>query len=208
MGYVMTRKQISLLLPVICFLFWSIPLRSADEVSGQILGGSLDAPVRIEVYSDFQCSYCRQLYLETIKPLLQEYASKDKVCVIYHEFPLAMHPYAREAARYSEAAAQLGQQTLLPVYDFLFTDQDKWAKDGSLEATVSKALSAEDFLKLKKLLQDSSINAAIEKEIRLGLERKVDSTPTLLISYIGRQQKVQGYVTYPVMKQFLDTIVK
>jgi len=204
----MTRKQISLLLPVICFLFWSIPLRSADEVSGQILGGSLDAPVRIEVYSDFQCSYCRQLYLETIKPLLQEYASKDKVCVIYHEFPLAMHPYAREAARYSEAAAQLGQQTLLPVYDFLFTDQDKWAKDGSLEATVSKALSAEDFLKLKKLLQDSSINAAIEKEIRLGLERKVDSTPTLLISYIGRQQKVQGYVTYPVMKQFLDTIVK
>ena len=208
MGYVMTRKQISVLLPVICLVFWAIPSKSADDQSGQVLGGSVDAPIRIEVYSDFQCSYCRQLYLETIKPMLQEYASKDKVCVIYHEFPLAMHQYSREAARYSEAAAQLGQQKLLPVYDSLFTDQAKWAKDGSLEATVSKALPAEDFQKLQKLLQDSSNNAPIEKEIKLGLERKIDSTPTLFISYIGRQEKVQGYVTYPVMKQFLDTIVK
>src|SRR5512135_2584771 len=134
-----------ILLPVVCFVFGSVPMRSADEPSGQMLGGSLNSPIRIEVFSDFQCPHCRDLYLGTIKPLLQEYASKDKVCVIYHEFPLAMHQYSREAARYSEAAGRLGQQKLLPVLDSIFTDQAQWAQDGSLEATVSKALPGEDF---------------------------------------------------------------
>ncbi len=193
---------------MVCFALWSVPMRSSDEPSGQILGGSTDAPIRIEVFSDFQCPHCRDLYLGTIKPLLQEYASKDKVCVIYHEFPLAMHQYSREAARYSEAAGRLGQQKLLPVFDSIFTDQAQWAKDGNLEATVSKALPGDDFAKLKKIMQDSSVNADIEKEIQLGVQKEIKSTPTLLISYIGRQQKVEGVVAYTVLKGFIDSIVK
>jgi len=203
----MVRKLKAMLLLALCSGFWSIPLRS-DEASGLMLGGSLNSPVKIEVFSDFQCGHCRELYLATIRPLLQEYSSKDKVCVIYHEFPLAMHPYAREAARYSEAAAQLGQDKLLPVYDSIFNEQAKWAKDGSLEATVAKALPGEDLLKLKKIMLDPSINAAVDKEIQLGIQKEVNSTPTMFINYIGKQQKVEGFVTYTVMKQFLDTIVK
>ena len=183
-------------------------MRCAEETSGQMLGGSVNSPIRIEVFSDFQCPHCRVLYLGTIRPVLQEYSSKDKVCVIYHEFPLAGHQYSREAARYSEAAARLGQQKLLPVMDSLFTDQEQWSKDGSLEATVAKALPNEDFLKLKKIMQDSSVNAAIDREIQLGTQNNIQSTPTLLISYIGRQQRVEGAVTYEVLKQFIDSIVK
>jgi len=57
-------------------------------------------------------------------------------------------------------------------------------------------------------MQDSSINEGIEKEIQLGNQNKVGSTPTSLISYIGRQQRVEGFVAYPVLKQFIDSIVK
>ena len=180
----------------------------AEETSGQMLGGSLNSPVRIEIFSDFQCPHCRDLYLGAIKPLLQEYSSKDKVCVIYHEFPLVNHPYSREAARYVEATAQLGQQKLLSVYDSIFTDQAQWSQDGKLEETVSKALPREDFLKVKKIMQEPSINAAIEKEIQLGTLNNVNSTPTLLLHYIGKQQRVEGLVTYPILKQFIDSIVK
>ena len=135
----MLRILKSTLLVIACFVFSSISSRSAEPPSGQILGGSLNSPVRIEVFSDFQCPHCRDFYLGTIRPLLQEYSSKDKVCVIYHEFPLAGHPYAREAARYTEAAAQLGQQKLLPVYDSIFTNQAQWSEDGKLEAVVATA---------------------------------------------------------------------
>jgi protein-disulfide isomerase len=198
----------STLCGILCLALSSIFSMSAEETSGHILGGSLNSPIRVEIYSDFQCPHCRDLYLGTVKPLLQEYSSKDKVCVIYHEFPLDMHPYSREAARYIEAAAQLGQQKLLPVYDAIFTDQAQWSQDGKLEGIVTKALTQDDFLKVKKILRDPIISVAIEKGIELGLQNKVTSTPTLFFYYIGKQQRVEGLVTYPVMKQFVDSIVK
>jgi|WetSurSiteA1Bulk_404760.scaffolds.fasta_scaffold09374_1 protein-disulfide isomerase len=204
----MLRRLISISFVVVCIAFGSVPIRSADEPSGQLLGGSSNSPIKIEVFSDFQCPACRDLYLGTIKRVLQEYSSKDKVCVIYHEFPLSMHQYAKDAARYSEAAGHLDQQKLIPVYDSLFGDQLQWSKDGSLEATVSKSLPSEDFQKLKKIMQEASINAEIEKEIQHGVNKEIQSTPTLLISYLGKQQRVEGVVAYDVLKQFIDSIVK
>jgi len=196
------------MLLAVCTTVFSVPAGSMDQGSGQILGGSLNSPIRLEIFSDFQCPACRDLYLGTIRQVLQEYSSKDKVCVIYHEYPLSIHAYAREAARYCEAASRLGQEKLIPVYDSLFTDQAQWSQDGSLAATVSKALPGDDFQKVKKIMQDSSINAAIDKEVELGMQREVKSTPTMFIYYVGKQQKVVGVVTYLVLKQFIDSIVK
>jgi protein-disulfide isomerase len=205
----MFRKLKSMMLLTVCSALGSAQVQSSGQNAGQILGGSLNSPIRLEVFSDFQCPACRTLYLETIRQVIQEYASKDKVCVIYHEYPLeAIHHYSREAARYSEAASRLGQQKLLPVFDSLFTDQAQWSQDGSLEATVAKALSRDDFQKLKVIMQDSSINAAIDKEVQLALQKEVKSTPTLFIYYVGKQQKVEGIVTYVVLKQFIDSIVR
>lgn len=204
----MLRGLISTSLVVVCLALWSVPLRSEDEPSGQMLGGSLNSPVKIEVFSDFQCPACRDLYLGTIKRVLQDYSFKDKVCVIYHEFPLSIHQYAKDAARYAEAAGHLGQQRLIPVYDSLFTDQPQWSKDGSLEATVSKSMPSEDFQKLKKIMQEATINTEIEKEIQHGIKKEIQSTPTLMISYPGKQQKVEGVVAFDVLKQFIDSIVK
>ncbi len=204
----MTLKVKSMILLIACCAVWSVPVQAWNQPAGQILGGSLDSPIRLEVFSDFQCPACRDFYLGTIRQVLQEYSSKDKVCVIYHEFPLAIHQYSREAARYTEAVSRLGVEKLLPVYDSLFTNQAQWAQDGSVEATVSKALPRDDFLKLKKIMQDSSINAEVEKEVQLGMQKEVKSTPTTFIYYPGKQQKVEGVVTYMVMKQFIDSIVK
>ena len=182
--------------------------QSTGDAPGQILGGSPSSPVRIEVFSDFQCTACREFYLGTIRQVLQDYASKDKVCIVYHEFPLAMHKFSRNAARYAEAAGLLGVQRLLPVMDSLFMDQAKWSQDGNLDAAVSKVLSNEDFLKLKKLMQNPSINQGIEREIQLGIKQQIKSTPTMFISYSGKQQRVEGLVTYLVLKQFIDSIIK
>jgi protein-disulfide isomerase len=187
---------------------WSVPVQSLDQASGLLLGGSLKAPIKLEVFSDFQCPACRELYLYTIKKVIQDYSGKDKVCVIYHEFPLQTHPYSRQASRYIEAASQLGQQKLLAVFNVLFTDQAQWGKDGNLEASLSKALSREEIQTLKKIMADASIDAIIEKEIQLGNAKEVTSTPTMIISYSGKQQKVSDPVNYVTMKQFFDQILK
>lgn len=191
-------------------LLWaSLALGDSPNIpSGQLLGGSPGSPVQIEVFSDFQCSACRELYLGTIRQVLQDYSSKNKVCVIYHEFPLSYHKYSREAARYAEAASRLGLKQSLAVRDALFMDQPQWSQNGNLEASISKALPKEDFQKLKKILQDSGINLAIERDLDLAAKRQIRSTPTMFIRYAGKQQKVEGHVPYVVLKQFIDSILK
>jgi len=194
------------------FLFSTLSvilINPAAAFSAQVLGGSQDSPVRIEVFSDFQCPSCRELYLDVMRRVLVEYSNQNKVCVIYHEFPLPGHQYSWEAARYAEAAARLGQQKMLMVYDALYMNQSSWAQDGKLDAAVSKVLTNAELQKLKKIMQDPSINAAIEKGVKLARQNQLNSTPTFFI-YSGQKQlqKVEGRLTFVSLKQYLDRILK
>ena len=173
-----------------------------------LLGGSLDAPIRIDLFSDYQCPACRNLYLETIRPVLKDYSEANKVCIVYHDFPLKSHQYAREAARYSQAALRVGRRQWLAVVDALYTNQPAWSQDGKVEATVAAAVSPEDLQKIKGLLNYPYINESIDRDVALGQKRKVDSTPTLFVTAIGREQKVVGGIPYNVLRDYFNRIVK
>ncbi len=199
------KKSWLLLLVSLVTLECSAIAETADE----ILGGRKDAPIRIEIFSDFQCPSCRALYLDSIKPVLKDYASKDKVCVIYHEFPLiTIHRYAFDAARYSVAAQKLGRQKWSAVVDALYTQQQQWAQSGKIDKVVSSALGFDDFQKVMKILKDPTISQAINQDIALGNQRRVRSTPTMFLSAIGKEQRVEGPIPYPVLKDFFDHVVK
>ena len=202
------KSKLSVVLLILLISLLPVPARSASPEAGRILGGSGNAPVKLEVFSDFQCPSCREFYLGTIIPVLRDYASKGQVCVIYREFPLNMHLYARDAARYSVAAYRLGQLKWVAVLDSLYQNQAWWSLDGSVEATVARAMSREDFQRVKQSLQDSSINKELESEIAFGKKREIKSTPTIFIKHAGGEEKVEGGVPYIVFKRYLDQIIK
>ncbi len=178
----------------------------AGEVGGCV-GGKPGAPVMIEVFSDYQCPACRSFYLETMRPVLDDYASADKACVVYREFPLLMHPHAREAARYAHAALQLGARHWRLVTDALYQSQSQWSQDGKLEAVVADALSKEDMERVREWLADPAIDAAIASDLALGRERNVTVTPTFFITANGKTEKVSGVVQYPILRRYLDYLL-
>jgi protein-disulfide isomerase len=169
---------------------------------GLVLGGSLDSPVRIEVFSNFGCSACREYFLRTIKKVLKEYSSVDKVCIIYHDFPFASHPYDREAARYVEAACRINRETMLTVMEALYTEQANWYYD------IEKALPKKIYEELMQIAEDPGIDKSIDEQYALAMEKGLNSTPTSFIYYPGKEQKVEGLITYIVLKTFIDKIVK
>jgi len=175
---------------------------------GKILGGSLDSPVRIEVFSNFECSVCREYYLRTIKKILTEYSSEGKVCVIYHDFPFSYHKYDREAARYVEAASQISRETMLQVFDALYMDQAEWSENGELQKTLKKVLSKEDFEKIIELSKDPEIEPMIDAQYDLAIENKLGSTPTSFIFSPGKQEKAEGLITYLILKTYIDKYLK
>ncbi len=175
---------------------------------GLIVGGQPDAPIRMEVFSCYQCSPCREFYLETILPLLKEYARENKVCVIYYEFPLKIHNYSRDTARYAVAARRLGQDQWQRVSEALYEKQSQWASDGKIEAVVADVLTPDEMAKIKQFLKDPSIEQTIDRDIAIGYERRITGTPTFFLYAKGREGKVVGRVSYPVLKDHIEKLLK
>jgi len=198
-------------LPALAFLAGALAAgaqTTADRPAELCVGGQPNAPVRIEVFSDFQCPACRAFFLETILPVIANYGRDNRVCLIYHDFPLNIHTHARAASRYAVAARQLGTDAWLRVCDALYSEQAAWADNGQIEPVVSRSVSADEMGRLKKLLESPSIERMIDQEAALATQRQIRSTPTFFIVANGREQRVVGGVSYPILRDYLDRLLK
>src|SRR5437016_8139540 len=114
-------------------------LGASPEYDKGKISGNPSAPIRIEIFSDFQCPACKLLHDQLLPALTKDYVMSGKVYLINHEFPLPMHPYSREAAHYATAAARFG--IYQPVADRLFQNQASWAASGKVWDTVAGVIS-------------------------------------------------------------------
>jgi protein-disulfide isomerase len=167
--------------------------------------GSKNAPLAMEVFSDFQCPACKTLFLTTNRQIMDNYVTTGKVYLVHRDFPLPMHQYSRVAARYSRAAAQLGK--FEPVAETLFQKQDVWEQNGDVDGTVASVLSAADMNKVRAQVKSGSLDALIDKDVALGQGYHVNQTPTSIIHAKGQVFPVVGVVSYDVLHQFLDQLL-
>lgn len=182
--------------------------KPADPIRLHCLGSNPKAPVLIEVFSDYQCPACRDFYLQTTRPLLAEYANSGKVCVVYYEFPLRQHQYARQAARYGLAAARLGPAQWIQVTDALYTFQSQWVADGKLEDVVAKTLPPKEMSQLRRWQSDPKLETEIDRDIAQGQQRGVTSTPTVFLTVNGKTERVPPGVQYPILRRYLDSLLE
>lgn len=168
--------------------------------------GSRTAPITMEVWSDFQCPACRNLYGEAIRPLMSDYVHTGKVYFIHRDMPLAMHAHSRDAARYANAAAQIDK--FEKVAEVLYLNQDAWAADGSrLEAVVASALTPAEMNKVRQNWKSAAVESAIDKDIRRGSLFRVQSTPTVVLTHRGRTTPLPGGVNYALLRRVLDQML-
>lgn len=183
-------------------------LARAADTDAACVGGKPIAPIKIEVFSDYQCPACREFYLGTMRSVLTDYADKGQVCVIYREFPLNMHTHAREAAKYGTAAMRMGPRYWAQVTDALYQNQDKWTADGNIQAVVAGALAKPDLTRLQKEMNNPAVDATISSDIELAKKLDVNQTPTFFITAKGKTEKVAGVVQYSILRRYLEDKLK
>jgi protein-disulfide isomerase len=173
-----------------------------------LIGGKLDAPIRLEVYSDFQCSACALFFLEVVIPAVREYGSSGEICVLYNEFPLTGHKYSHKAARYSLAAQHIGRKQWLAVMQALYRRQPIWSQDGDIDKALNGAISSGDLAQIKEKANEPAIHDAVNREVELGVKREISSTPTVFVTVNNKTQKIERVLPYEVWKDFIDDKLK
>jgi protein-disulfide isomerase len=176
--------------------------------AGNYLLGNTDSPVRIELFSDFQCPSCRNFYLNTVTSLMREYSAGNKVAIMFREFPLSIHPVARTATRYALATKSLGRDQWIKAIEQLYTCQAEWSYDGKIEPVLSRILTPDEMQTVKAKLTDPSIEKDIDQDVALGKEKKVESTPTVYVTVGGKEQRLVGGLAFPIFKDFIDRSLK
>ncbi|MCX6712671.1 MAG: thioredoxin domain-containing protein [Candidatus Vogelbacteria bacterium] len=84
------------------------PANAAPVTASDHLLGNAKAPVKLIVYTDLECPYCK-VFHNSVLGLKDNYIKDGKIAVIYRNFPLdQLHSKARPEAIASECAAKLG----------------------------------------------------------------------------------------------------
>jgi protein-disulfide isomerase len=142
---------------------------AADHVRG-----SLDAPVVITEFGDFECPFCGKAY-GVLEAVLEAYG--DRVALVFRNFPLQMHPHARAAAQAAEAAAAAGKfwemHRELYRHQSALTERDLRAYGEAIGVPGDAIAQA---------IEQHTYQQRIERDERSGNESGIEGTPALFVN--------------------------
>jgi len=171
--------------------------------------GSRNAPIVLEVFSDYSCPVCKLFYERAIRPMLESYVAEGKVYLIHRDFPLRGvigHEHSREAAEYANAAARIGR--FQEVDAALYDRQEVWTRGGSRDATVDAIVAAvltpQEMKRVRELVESHKLDTYIDSDYNLGSSKGVRATPTIYITANGKTDILPANLSYSLLKRFLD----
>jgi protein-disulfide isomerase len=152
--------------------------RTETDAGGTVhVLGPEKAAVTIEEFGDFQCPPCGRL-CEPLNDLQKKYNLR----LVYRNFPLPMHPYAREAACAAEAAGKQGK--FWQMHDLLFKEQAVWGHSTDPKALFNAyaGMLQLDLGRFRSDLESPEVLEKIDKDQQRGTNIGVKTTPTLFLN--------------------------
>jgi len=144
------------------------------DVTNNPVRGPKTAPVRIVEFSDFQCPYCAELQ-KTLDQVLKAFP-KD-VQVVYKQYPLNIHQFARQAAAASLFAQ--GQGKFWELHDKMFQGFTQISDENLRKWVGEVGLNLAEY---DKAIQSGRFEPVIQKDMADGAAAKVLGTPTLFVN--------------------------
>ncbi|OGO15620.1 MAG: hypothetical protein A2Z14_09990 [Chloroflexi bacterium RBG_16_48_8] len=142
--------------------------------------GDPNAPVIMEEYSDYQCSYCRRFSEETEPKLVEQYVTTGKIYIVFKNFALSP-----SSVPFAEAALCAAEQNKFWEYhDILFANQSTSDPNKYSERRLQGYAEAVG-LDVDGFNQCISKRRYQDEVQRLGVEADsagIDSTPTFIIN--------------------------
>ncbi|MCW2725540.1 MAG: hypothetical protein JWN35_2461 [Frankiales bacterium] len=151
--------------------------------------GSLEAPVVMVEYGDFQCPFCGAAH-PVVKAL--QATMGEEMAFVFRHFPLVqVHPMAEPAAEAAEAAGAQG--SFWPMHDLLFTHQEELSAPTLLQCAA--AAGVPDLDRFVMELSERTWAPRVREDFESGVRSGVNGTPSFFLN--GRRH--EGSYDYPTM---------
>jgi len=167
---------------------WSqLPVQEISFGPGDSTFGNPEAKLKIVVFSDFQCPFCKKaaFSLHTLLP-----SFKNEVWVAFKNFPLdptcnplvqhKMHPYACSLARLSVCANKKGK--FWEYHDQVFMHIDEADLEGGWDVIRKKLSSVFTNSEIDECLRDPESLSRVQNDIDLGIKLGIQGTPATFIN--------------------------
>lgn len=161
-----------------------VSIAEASKPLSYPVKGSPVAPVKVVVYSDYQCPAC-SIYATQFEPSFDEkYVATGKVMVEYREFPLSIHPNAVAAAMAARIAGDAG--LYWQMHDLLFARQTAWAgRANPTELFVEYAGQLGiDQVQFRTAMENGAYRAEVQNAGLAAQANNITATPTVLVNGI------------------------
>ncbi|HEY8715631.1 MAG TPA: thioredoxin domain-containing protein [Candidatus Acidoferrum sp.] len=141
--------------------------------------GGPNAPITMVEFSDFECPVCRSLH-DVLQGLLVNY---PQVRIIFKDFPLEQHPWARTAAIAGRCAYTQDPKAFWKMYDLIYDNQDVISAENAWQKMTDYAsqtsVNVDTF---KSCMSSPEAAAAVDASRNNGMALEVSSTPTIFIN--------------------------
>jgi protein-disulfide isomerase len=165
--------------------------------SDRAVMGNRKAPIKVFVYSDFQCPFCKKGF-ETVEELKKKYGSK--LMVMFKHLPLPFHPMAMPAAKRFEAIALQSPKKAYAFHDEVFKNQGGLSGgEAFLDEMVKKA--GADVARVKKDMESPKVQQHIQADQEEAKKYNIQGTPGFVVAGVT----IKG--AYPV-QTFVEIIDK
>lgn|GEM_PF-1280841 len=166
--------------------------------------GPQNAPIVIETYGDFECSYCARGAVVLRK--LEQLYPRD-VRVVWRNFPLEFHARAQPAANAMFSAyEQGGHLAFWRMHDLLFAVQMR-SGEAKLEDAELGAYATQlglDAKLVERAINENRYAARISKDIERGRVSGVRATPTFVINGFV----IEGLVPLEVLQHAVEALLR
>jgi protein-disulfide isomerase len=143
--------------------------------------GSVNAPLNIVEYGDYECPYTGMAY-PIVKEIVRQFG--HKLYFVFRNFPLnEIHPHAQNAAEAAEAAASQGK--FWEMHDYLFEHQKALDINHLLEYAQKVGLDIERF---KKDMLGHGYGPSINESLKNGINSGVEGTPTFFVNGVRYEE--------------------
>ena len=185
---------------------------SFTDNASPILGDE-NAPLTLIEFGDYQCTYCKKFFRETVESILINYVETGKVKMLFKDFIVVDGVVGgNDSMNAANAAHCANDQGMF--WQFHSTLYNNWAGEGTgwisseqlnkfantLELDMNEFSNCVSELKWKKL-----VNASHDDAVALG----VTATPTFFVIDENRNVlKITGAQHYDVFKEVFDSALE